>query len=141
MVCRPIRARRPRPKLTGSNYFPCLATETTDDGGSSDESLLDIISENESQIGTRLQFDNKASFIDPPPAWDFMTNDKSWHSTWYSVEELKADRICYIAKDREAPFLTGAKALFRAKSLALECNTYDPKRPETCGQEFLWPVV
>ena len=57
------------------------------------------------------------------------------------MDELKADRICYCHKDREVPILAGAKALFQAKAIALECNNLDPTRPKTCGQEFWWPVV
>ncbi len=70
-----------------------------------------------------------------------MTHDTSWHALWYALKELKDNGIRYCNHDREVPFLRGHRALFRAKSLALECNTFNPKRPHTCGQEFKWPVI
>ena len=77
----------------------------------------------------------------PPCTWDFMTNEMSWHTLWYTTEELRKCGIRYCSQDREVPFLQAYRALFRAKSLALECNTLNPKRPRTCGQEFRWPVI
>ena len=91
-VCRPIRT--PRTTFTGSKYFPCLAM-ATDDEGSSDESLSDILSEMGSHSTAHcVDFDDNNN-INPPPTWDFMTNDASWHSLCYTMDELKYDRICY----------------------------------------------
>jgi hypothetical protein len=108
---------------------------TDDECESSDESLLDILSDMGSHsTAHRVDFDDNNFNINPPPTWDFMTNAATWHTLWYTMDELKDDRICYCVKDREVKILAGAKALFRAKAIALECNNYDARRPKTCGQ-------
>ncbi len=141
MVCRPIRARRPRP-ITTDTYFPCLAMDTTDNDDSSDESLCDVLSSMGSHSAAcAVDFDENRTSIEPPPSWDFMSNDVSWHALWCTTSQLKKQRICYSTADREVPFLASTKALFRGKSLALECNDYNHTRPNTCGQEFWWPVL
>ncbi len=141
MVCRPIRARR-LTTITTDTYFPCLAMDTTDNDDSSDESLDDVISTMGSHNGvSTIEFDETHIPIEPPPSWDFMSNDESWNSLWYTTSQLKKQRICYSTADREVPFLAGSKALFRGKCLALECNEYNATRPDTCGQEFWWPVL
>ncbi len=142
-MCRPLRARRAKPLLSGSLSFPCVAMDTTDNDESSDDSLEDALSRiMGSHSDTHIvDFCEHDFYISPPPHWDFMTNDESWHSLWYTPEELKAQGICYSTTDRELPFLAGHKALFRAKTLSIECNTQNPLRPATSGQEFWWPVV
>ena len=122
MVCRPIRARRPRP-ITTDTYFPCLAMDTTDNDDSSDESLDDVISTmgSHSAVST-IEFDETHIPIEPPPSWDFMSNDVSWHALWCTTSQLKKQRICYSTADREVPFLAGTRALFRGNSFALACN-------------------
>ena len=138
-VCRPLRARKPR--LSGSSYFPALATDTTDNEGSSDESLDDVMSRMGSdEDGPKVTFSKHIDYVRAPP-WDFHTNDQLWHSLWYTVSEIKDQGIRYMTMDREVPFLDSSKALFRAKSLSRECNEFDLRRSPTCGMEFWWPVV
>ena len=89
----------------------------------------------------QVNFDDKVVFIYPPTCFDFFGNDATWHATWYTPEEIKEQSIRYITSDREVPLMAGPKALFRAKSIALECNTFDKRRPRHFGTEFIWPVV
>ncbi len=140
-VCRPVRTCTTL-KLSGSKYFPCLATDMTDNDDSSDESLDGILSQMGSQSTAQIvYFTEDDEFIDPPHWWDFMTNDESWHALWYTTKELKENGIRYCNHDREVPFLRVHRALFRAKSLALECNTLNPDRPHSFSEEFKWPVI
>ena len=116
--------------------------DTTDNDDSSDDSLCDVLSSMCSHSAAcAVDFDENHTYIEPPPSWDFMSNDESWNALWYTTSQLKKQRICYSTADREEPFLAGSKALFRGKSLALECNDYNESRPNTCGQEFWWPVL
>ena len=60
--------------------------DTTDNGESSDDSLDDILSSVGSHSAACLvDFDENHTSIEPPPSWDFMSNDESWHALWYTT--------------------------------------------------------
>jgi hypothetical protein len=115
--------------------------DTSDDEGyDTDDSLGDVLSRMGSDCKS-VAFDAKTTYVKAPSTWDFLNNDASWHALWYTVDELREQGIRYMTCDREQPFLSNHKALFRAKELAIECNQANKTRPPTCGHEFRWPVV
>jgi hypothetical protein len=91
--CVPLRTPRTRrTPRTDAKYFPCLATDTSDDGGSdSDDSLDEILSRMGSDI-KNVAFTAEVEYVEAP-LWDFLDNDDSWHALWYTAPELREQGI------------------------------------------------
>jgi len=82
-----------------------------------------------------ITFSENTLEIDPPD-WNLLGDNRLWHNLWYTPGELRRQAPRFHPQDREEPFLSKYRALFRAKCLATDCSL-----SPHAGHEFLWPVV